>query len=147
MTDSQSCDNNVVFAQASSIVEGHITTITVEEDLSFQVHIEGRVIPQHCFELQKLCSVSSVLSLMSVVNGHKLCSGNPDTKFISLAKTRKGEFKSNSGIISMYNYVDYILIMTVLGKGTDFAPQHDQASKDWILHDSVYNLAYCCTKT
>ena len=68
--------------------------------------MQGKVVPRSCRVLQQLPmyqkDLTSVIGVMKVLNGAKVCEGNSDESFVTLCEQRGNKIKSISGDVSAY---------------------------------------------
>ena len=81
-------------------------TITVHLDLSWEVIVEGKVVPSS-YPVQweqspYVYSVDCLLQQVKLVDGATVCQGNSDPDFTDLCKHRGGQITSNPGHVSAY---------------------------------------------
>lgn len=77
-------------------------SLSVHDDFVWQAEVGGRSIPILHFNFQnRLDSLSAVSKLVSVIDNGTICCGNPDSKFLSLVKLRKGKFMDSSGMCNI----------------------------------------------
>ena len=74
----------------------------LSQECSWDLRVCGYVLdPKNCTLLRNfschLSNVSSILDIVSTLNSSKICVGNGDEKFESLADVRKGVFKNRAG--------------------------------------------------
>ena len=81
-------------------------TITVHFDLSWEVIVQGKVVPTSCPVLREqspyVHNADSLLQLMKLVDRASVCQGNSDADFIELCKQRGGQITSIPGHVSSY---------------------------------------------
>ena len=77
-------------------------SISICEGFSWELQMQGKSIAHKYFESLDLnvnCT-AAFKSLVTFIDTHWICCGNPDEQFLSLAKARKGKFLDVSGIYS-----------------------------------------------
>lgn len=76
-------------------------TVIIDSNTSWSVYVHGsKVLRRNDTPLSRfpgLLSAGSLQSLITVIDGASVCAGNPDGKFIRMAKAKKGAIKSTSG--------------------------------------------------
>ncbi|SMN01584.1 hypothetical protein SPONN_2650 [uncultured Candidatus Thioglobus sp.] len=77
-------------------------TVTISSDFTWKIRIGRNEVAIEENDLLRyssgsLCSVQSVVRVVSVLDGSKFCVGNPDDKFTNLVQRRKGKFMDKSG--------------------------------------------------
>ena len=82
------------------VTDGVLTvcvSVTIREGFVCEVRVEGRNIPAQHTGCYTLSSLSKLTTLTKFLTSRKLCSGNPDPKFLPLVAARKGKFLDKSG--------------------------------------------------
>lgn len=77
--------------------------LTIASDFSWTLHIGPKQVDvEHCQlfhgAYRHLCTVKSVLDVISALDDSKFCMGNPDDKFTPLTEQHKGKFMDRSGM-------------------------------------------------
>ena len=76
--------------------------LQVSQECSWDLRVCGYVLdPKNCSLLRNfsccLSNVCSILDIVNTLNSSKICVGNGDEKFESLADVRQGVFKNRGG--------------------------------------------------
>lgn len=101
ITQIQLCKIEAQTSVSTPLVITH--TLLVERDLSWNVFVHGHHINRTTSGL--LSSIpshidsSTLLTLLSILDSASVCPGHPDSKFIEIAKKRKGVFYGQNGEI------------------------------------------------
>ena len=74
-------------------------SVSINKNLCCQLHLHGRMIPPEYVPAVTLDSVGAVRDFIVFVSRQSVCPGNPDMKFQSLLKARKGKFLDSSGML------------------------------------------------
>ena len=84
--------------------------VTVSPNWTWTACIGNKIVDtRRCSRLnsfgETINNVSELIQLLSVIDGSKLCDGNPDEKFNDLVASHKGIFKNQQGYyLYIYNY-------------------------------------------
>lgn len=109
-------------------------SIVVESDFSWKVYVYGKeVSAQSCSVLCNFgpeMNLSSLKRLLTVVDKSKVCVGHPESNFVSMLKSRKGEIKTADGAQTAY-----LDTMTVHLDGNVYSETVRSANCELITHE------------
>ena len=129
-------------------------TVIIRKDLTWLLFLNDRCVHLHSckllqpFRASQLNSVELILKVLSLLQGCKICIGNPDEKFIAIQQRRNGTFSSNkSGNIIVNNCICIKILFCIIG--TDIVAYFDASlTTPTIRHtDCEMLLSYlgrCC---